>query len=513
MNESSSNLNADAIANHVSANHVSANHTSTNPKQLQPLTRIIACTSMTALYLLILFSLGLGYYADSAQYVEMHFRRDPLYPIYLWLFRTLLGNGNVYLYAAAIVQLLLNCLASDYFARHLSAMLHRGSRFYLLAMAAQAALQLLTVAGSRSHLFLAGSILTESLTLPIFSIFFIKLAEAMLEAPDAPLWNRNCIQSLLLALLAAFTRGQLVAFAGVWALVMLGRILRQMRSLHRKGKPTAKKTARSLLTLVCLLLAFLLLLSGGGRLYRLVFYGKGIRTEKMSYSDMVMSGTVLYVSREEDASYISDPTARELFLRMSRLLEDKHATLEWAPKGLNARTLHFEQNIETLRYDADEDIINQYLLQEAGIEDYITRNEYENYYSGLIWKAILPHRLIPWMGNFLRVLRAGLIRSIGIFHPRANWLFGLLYLLTIIQLITHSIRNRHGEADSASRISADLITHDRLMLLTLLCILLNCVCISLVMPCEQRYCIYGFVPFYLLQADNLLNLMRRMRAS
>ena len=287
MNESSSNLIADA-----SAKHVSANHASTNPKQLQPLTRIIACTAMTALYLLLLFSLGLGYYADSAQYVEMHFRRDPLYPIYLWLFRTLLGNGTVYLYAAAIVQLLLNCLASDYFARHLSAMLHRGRRFYLLAMAAQAALQLLTVAGSRSHLFLAGSILTESLTLPIFSIFFIKLAETMLEAPNAPLWNRNCIQSLLLALLAALTRGQLIAFAGVWALVMLGRILRQVRSLHREGKPAAKKAVCSLLTLACLLLTFLLLLSSGGRLYRFVFYGKGIRTEKMSYTDMVMSSSL-----------------------------------------------------------------------------------------------------------------------------------------------------------------------------------------------------------------------------
>ena len=124
MNESSSNFNADA-----SAKHVSANHASTNPKQLHLLIRIIACTAMTLLYLLILFSRGLGYYADSAQYVEMHFRRDPLYPIYLWLFRTLLGNGTVYLYAAAIVQLLLNCLASDYFARRLSAMLHRGRRF------------------------------------------------------------------------------------------------------------------------------------------------------------------------------------------------------------------------------------------------------------------------------------------------------------------------------------------------------------------------------------------------
>jgi len=508
MNESSSNFNADA-----SAKHVSANHASTNPKQLHLLIRIIACTAMTLLYLLILFSRGLGYYADSAQYVEMHFRRDPLYPIYLWLFRTLLGNGTVYLYAAAIVQLLLNCLASDYFARRLSAMLHRGRRFYLLAMAAQAALQLITVAGSRSHLFLAGSILTESLTLPIFSIFFIKLAETMLDTPNVPLWSRNCIQSLLLALLAALTRGQLIAFAGVWTLVMLGRILRLARLLHKDGKHVAKKTALSFLTLASLLLVFLLLLSGGGRLYRFVFYGKGIRTERMSYSDMVMSGPVLYVSREEDASYISDPTARELFLRMNRLLEDKHATLDWAPKGLNARTLHFEQNIEVLRYDADEDIINQYLLQEAGIEDYITRNEYENYYSGLIWKAILPHRLIPWMGNFLRVLRAGLIRSIGIFHPRANWLFELLYLLTIIQLIAHSIRNRHSEADSASRIPSDLIPRDRLMLLTLLCIFLNCVCISLVMPCEQRYCIYGFVPFYLLQADTLLTMMRKIRAS
>ena len=51
------------------------------------------------------------------------------------------------------------------------------------------------------------------------------------------------------------------------------------------------------------------------------------------------------------------------------------------------------------------------------------------------------------------------------------------------------------------------------MLLTLLYILLSCACISLVMPCEQRYCIYGFVPFYLLQTDNLLTMMQRMHAS
>ncbi len=108
---------------------------------------------------------------------------------------------------------------------------------------------------------------------------------------------------------------------------------------------------------------------------------------------------------------------------------------------------------------------------------------------------------------------AGLIRSIGIFHSRANWLFELLYLLTIIQLMAHSIRNRHRGADSASRILSGLITRDRLMLLTLLYILLSCACISLVMPCEQRYCIYGFVPFYLLQTDNLLTMMQRMHAS
>ena len=63
---------------------------------------------------------GVGVYNDSEQYITMHIHREPLYPLFLALFRAICGEG--YLTIAAMAQGLLTAagiwILSEYIASH-----------------------------------------------------------------------------------------------------------------------------------------------------------------------------------------------------------------------------------------------------------------------------------------------------------------------------------------------------------------------------------------------------------
>lgn len=130
-------------------------------------------------FLGMLAAYGVGVYNDSEQYITMHIHREPLYPLFLALFRIICGDGCLTVTAA--VQNVLTAvgiwLFAEYIARHFQLRLWEEMIVVLL----QIVPHLMTRYVSALHIFLENSVMSEALCIPLFHFFMYFLLRMLFE--------------------------------------------------------------------------------------------------------------------------------------------------------------------------------------------------------------------------------------------------------------------------------------------------------------------------------------------
>ena len=74
--------------------------------------------ALLVFFMTMLAACGVGVYNDSEQYITMHIHREPLYPLFLWCFRGVIGEG--YLPVAMAVQGILTAFGITVLSEYLT---------------------------------------------------------------------------------------------------------------------------------------------------------------------------------------------------------------------------------------------------------------------------------------------------------------------------------------------------------------------------------------------------------
>lgn len=313
---------------------------------------------------------------------------------------------------------------------------------------------------SVERIVLHASIMSESLTLPLFLLFLVFCHKMMMGG--------NIISPMLLSVLLSLIRSQFMAAILIWLVLAV-------ISCVKRGKKLLPCTA--VLVLVTLLLFTVRLY--GVKTYNYIFSGHFINN---TYGGVNTLTNVLYAADREDGDAIKDVQAQEIFYLLYDKMEEEGWNYKFAGEGLREKTSFLESCHDDLKFSVIEDTYLNY-FRERGITDYYEQNLRADSISMTIMKEILPECFGRWLSCYLMLGIRGMIRSIGVYHPIVNMVVLLLYLVAFLLMVLDL------KKDSSSK-------EGWLMFISLLSILAVAFSTAITIMCLSRYMIYNFIGFY-----------------
>lgn len=404
---------------------------------------------------------GVGVYNDSEQYITMHIHREPLYPLFLALFRTICGDG--YLTVAAAVQNVLTAVGIWLFAGYVAAHFHLRLWEELLVVLLQLVPHLMTRYVSALHIFLENSVMSEALCIPLFHFFLYFLLRMLFERH-----RRDAVLSLLFAFLLSMTRGQMMTTILMWMVIVCLQMLVQ-------------KKYRSLFMAVAVVL-----LTFGLRSLTIHVYNYGVTGYFMgnTYAQVNTLTNVIYACDEEDgAVFAADSLEREFFERFYVEADAIGANYKYGGSTLAERAAHLEAYHDELKFRVLEADLSAYFFS-LGKVDYYQQSSMSDEMAGRMLAKLLPVCFGQWLYDYILLCVHGFIRSIAVVHPVINWLAAVLYGIAVGLAVWQVLRGRKRR-DAAW-----------MMGVALLFIAANVCATSITIMCLSRYMIYGFSIFY-----------------
>lgn len=415
------------------------------------------------LFFLVFFAVyGVGIYNDSEQYISMHIHREPLYPLFLALFRMIAGADAGLILAVIAQNILAACsifLLIEYLRKRFS--LNVLEELVLLVLEIMP--HLVTRYVSSYGIFLENSIMSEALCIPLFQIFVLFTLRMIYEERKT-----DMLWSLLTAWLLSMTRGQMMTTILVWLVVVA--LLMVIRKQYKK----------LLIPVVAVVCAF------GLRSLAVHTYNYFITGYFMgnTYGQINTLTNVFYACDEEDGGVFEEGSPeRGFFERFYAEADTMGANYKYGGSTFRERTEHLEEYHDRLKFD----------VLEAGFSAYYWANWTNSYYemsslsddmAGKMLGKLFPVCFGQWLYDYVLLCTYGFVRSIAVVHPLINWIALLIYAaaagLTIWQI-------RHERKNSSVWI----------MGVALLFIAANVCATSMTIMCLSRYMIYGFSLFYI----------------
>ena len=122
---------------------------------------------------------GPGVYNDSEQYLQMHIHREPLYPLFLWVFR--LCTPEHYLVLMGILQNLFMAVSIWLLTGSIARKFSLSIGWQLLLVLLQVFPHLMTKYFSVMSVFITNSVMSEALTFPLFTLWVMNALELLWE--------------------------------------------------------------------------------------------------------------------------------------------------------------------------------------------------------------------------------------------------------------------------------------------------------------------------------------------
>lgn len=412
-------------------------------------------------------------YVDSDQYISMHIHREPLYPLFLAALRALFGDG--WMIAMGILQNMFAAVSIWMFAEYFE------KKFLLLLWqkAVVLALQLLphvvTPLFSNTHLILTNGVMTEGLSMPLFTCLFVTCFE-MLTADEWGTVRKQAVISWIIVTLLTLLRGQTMALLPVWLIVLGTKMISRKKALRR----------------MIFNLTGIIIIVG----MTFVFRSVAIRTYNYAVHGYFIgntNGTVhlltnaIYASDRADGENITDEEAREWFFKIYDAADAQNANYKYAGRTILEKVEHIEICHDIINFYVIEEPLRQYYFANIGSE-YIEQELWSDEIAGKIIAGIMPKCIGQWLSNYFALIIVGLIRNVAVVHPFINWITVVLYGYVICIFayeIISAIRKRKKVENQGWFIG-----------LSLLIILANTSAVSIIINPISRYMIYGFPLFW-----------------
>ncbi len=433
---------------------------------------------------LILISLLFGYFwlfcdvvrcGDSFQYENQFPMREPVYSLLLQLLQ--IFPEDTYLGLLGCIQNTL-AIGCTYFAYSMVCrLLEFKTLFRIGTLTVLLAPHILTPLSSKTHLVLTNTVMTEGIAVSLYYVWFtlllIILKDKYIEK------NERIIiysVSLILALVLAMTRGQMLLCMVIWLIVVLFRTI--------TDKEIAIKSKMFRITgFAGIVIVLLFAKKGLTRLYNQA--ETGYRVDTVSSNPMLLAN-IVYVCDEADAEFVAEDDMRETIAHIISEVKSERLSVSDAQGGLVDRARFHESVHETINFDIIDPAMRELIKKRYGtdesrflelmiIEDQLCKDASKQLLGGVLGK---------YLKNYLVIASLGFIRSIAV-EKSILWLFAVIMYLTAIAMITYLIK-REGFSYPVS-----------VMMLVLITICGTVLGTSIVIQCITRYMIYNFPFFYI----------------
>ena len=400
---------------------------------------------------------------DSPSYISMSLSREPVYPLYLALFRFLSGEEH-YLFTAVFVQGLLSAVAAWSLAGFLTKEFKRTRIDHVILLVIPLMVSLLCRFAAKRAVMYSNSILSEGICIPLFLIFARWLLDYCFHKKEKAL-----VLSAALSVILISARKQMY----VTLFLLLAAILFTELKKINWWKIVGKACIYGIVVLVCV--------SGIDRGYNYVLRGESV---EHSSSDRFLLTVVFYEADRENANQIEDTEIRELFLEIYDVCDENGYLGNHAGKGWYNRVEHFTNHYDKIQIDTMWPMIRNY------VNETMTGNEVEleaeiDRIMDVMTKSLLSKEVTGILRLFIDNVFAGLVVTVA--KQRK--------VLVIYAIIAYSSMGVLWGLNWRKR--GFRSRENILALYTAVSVLLNVGAVSAVIFCQTRYMIYNMPLFYM----------------
>lgn len=417
-------------------------------------------------YLVMALWFGPVLASDSKGYINMVSAREPIYPLFLLLFRIIFGNA-IYLQIVVIVQSLLMAFAIwkliKTFDNIFSLEIYHIA-LILLSFAGVAGICILFTARAVPY---TNVILTEGLATSLWIFFIDFLINGIYKSKKSYI-----VSAILLTAIMMDIRKQMaIGYIVVLIVVICSQIFIRLEK---------KKYIRNVVTTVVVIGISILMATGITRIYNYVLRGEFAQNTR----DMnLVLTTSLYVSDREDVALIEEEAVKDLFLKVCDSLEENKCTFSYAPKGLAGLQKHYSDSFDVITLDT-----TAYLFVDdavsRGFKEGIEAEQEADRTSGIIVKSLLKDNLGKYVLVYISSLEEGFINTVAKRHPVLDW-YALLIYAVYIGLIIYNCIGKNKDFNKAL-----------LGLIILAAICVNVGVTGALIFCQTRYMLYNMPLFY-----------------
>lgn len=385
--------------------------------------RILVILFSVIFFMVLFFMDGVLVSNDTLSYVEFTYGREPLYPLFLALFRFLFGE-NRYFTAVVLVQCLLAAFSVYRLTDVIDQKFHLDRlSFWLIPFFQYAVVLLCRFAASRRATY-CNEICSEGLAIPLFALFMAEVFQYVWYQKKGNLIALTALGSSLI-----LVRKQMYIVIAI--LLVIGVSMLIMKRIRLKK------------FLWCLLaIAGTIFLSiEVDLLYNFCLRGEAMR-HTTDASAMVV--TTLYCSQPEDSVYFEDQKISRLFLDIMEEVEEKQYNYKYAQGNWLSRYTHYADHYDLIGYT----IVNPNFYEYLGTHYTLSDNEREQAFDEL--NQIMLSTLLPV--NFVKICKVtfinmmtGVCNTISKASSWLTWYNILFVILYLIFMIRSMVRKKNPD--------------------------------------------------------------------
>ena len=406
--------------------------------------------------------------SDSPGYINMISAREPVYPLFLALFRKIFGIDH-YLFIVIIVQNLLMALAVTALCTYLKKRFELPWFIYILLFMTHFGEALLTQYAAQRAVVYTNSIMTEGITLSLWLMFMLlcfKIREKGLTFSDA---GDVFITILLCGLMTDVRKQMAMGYITLFVIAFFDR-----NSLKKPAEHMKK-----ILLLAAGMVLTLILALVGTRMYNFVL--RGTFAQNTRDMNLVLT-TTLYVADPEDAELIKEESVKRLFVKTMDILEETESNYRFAGKGLRELEAHYEDNYDVITVNTTGPLFIEY-AEERGFKSGMEAEAEADRMSSVIVSSLFADNAGTYLKVYVSSLINGFVNTIAA-RNRLLDIYALFAYAGFIALMV--ICYRKAETYDAAVIGMTVLT----------AILVNVGVTAALIFCQSRYMIYNMSLFY-----------------
>lgn len=369
---------------------------------------------------------------DSGGYIAMNTGREPLYPLFLFAFRNIFKilpfspTEDAYLYAISVATNFLAAFAVYFATVNIKHLFNLNKIITALIALIMLSPFFLTITFSRTGVVISCSIGTESLTLPLYYIYFTLLLRYVLNHRI-----NDYISAVFISILLALTRGQMMVCFIINAFIY---VLNGLYEIKWGG--VYKKLFKSILIMIT---SFLI----AALLSRSYYYIKTDHFMGNTYKPITASSGVLLAASEKDAEFFNDEDMRELYKQINFGIIEKGYRDNLYDKGLLYTGDRAEFAHDNVKFHISGPIIYNYLINDQGMESGIDAEIARDKIASEMMRTLLksPDVIKNYLKIYAGYLAVGFIRSVAFINPVLNIYAVFVYIAALILLLVCFKRN------------------------------------------------------------------------